>query len=257
MNRLIPKAAKSTARVLLVFLWAGALIAQSRPVVPGLTAHEWGTFTSVVGSDGQAVEWTPVGLGDLSFDDKSGTVDSHYWPKELPSFVETLHWGVFKQGLPATIRMETPVLYFYSTQQVTVSVQVRSSKGLITEWYPHAVVPASGDGRDDAALYRKHAADGTISWNNVVLQPGLTAVLPRDSADNGNHYYAARETLPPPFACMALPGTRLRNSSSTAACRRSLFPFRRGSLTRATCSSGIHSKRLFPTSSGSSAVETG
>jgi len=27
------------------------------PVYSGLTAHEWGTFTSVAGPDGQAVEW--------------------------------------------------------------------------------------------------------------------------------------------------------------------------------------------------------
>ena len=44
----------------------------------------------------------------------------------------------FKQGLRGTIRMETPVLYFYSPRDVTVSARVAFSRGLITEWYPHA-----------------------------------------------------------------------------------------------------------------------
>jgi hypothetical protein len=32
----------------------------ARAVYSGLTAHEWGTFTSVAGPDGQAVEWSPL-----------------------------------------------------------------------------------------------------------------------------------------------------------------------------------------------------
>src|SRR6266567_4646375 len=32
---------------------------EARPVYSGLTAHEWGTFTSIAGSAGQAVEWYP------------------------------------------------------------------------------------------------------------------------------------------------------------------------------------------------------
>src|SRR6185369_13243373 len=44
----------------------------------------------------------------------------------------------FKLGLRGTIRMETPVIYFYSPRKMTVSVRVAFSKGIITEWYPHA-----------------------------------------------------------------------------------------------------------------------
>lgn len=191
MNLPIAKALKLAGLAGLICLPAGALFAQSRPVDPGLTAHEWGTFTSVAGSNGQAVEWLPAN-----------------GPDELPSFVEHLHSVVFKQGLPATVRMETPVLYFYSSHHVTLSVHVTFSKGLITEWYPHAEAPVRDGGLDDAALYRKHAANGSISWDSVTLQPGLAADFPRDltlrpklaadfsrnSPDNDNHYYAARQT---------------------------------------------------------------
>jgi len=199
MNSRIAKAMKSAFSMLLVCLWASIIVAQSRPVDPGLTAHEWGTFTSVAGSDGQAVEWLPLSRNDLSFDQNSGSHGGHYRSKDLPSFVELLHWGVFKQGLRATVRMETPVLYFYSSHDVTLSVRVAFSKGLITEWYPHAAAPVPDGGLDDAALYRKHAANGSIAWSSVVLEPGTAASFPRDSLDNDNHYYAARETSATPL----------------------------------------------------------
>ena len=46
--------------------------------------------------------------------------------------------------LASTVRMETPVIYFYAEQETTVSVDVQFRQGLITEWYPSATVtPAS------------------------------------------------------------------------------------------------------------------
>ncbi len=93
---------------------------EARPVYSSLTAHEWGTFTSIAGSDGQAVEWSPL----------TGSTD-------LPQFVEHFRDPGFKLGLRGTVRMETPVLYFYDSREETISVNVAFSKGVITEWYPH------------------------------------------------------------------------------------------------------------------------
>src|ERR1700751_3088678 len=93
---------------------------------PELTVHEWGTFTAVAGADGRAVEWLPLGLPRFPAS------------TDLPKFVEHISDANFKLGLRGTIRMETPVLYFYSPREVTVSAKVSFSKGLITEWYPHA-----------------------------------------------------------------------------------------------------------------------
>src|SRR5215468_9449905 len=118
---------------------AGVVLhAQGNDPGAGLVAHEWGTFTSVAGADGHAVIWRPLDLGKLRFveNPKPGSAEIDYHSRELPSFVETLHFGVFKQSLPATIRMETPVLYFYSQRPTGVSVSVKFAKGLITEWYP-------------------------------------------------------------------------------------------------------------------------
>jgi hypothetical protein len=94
--------------------------AQNR-ISPNLVAHEWGTFTSIAGRNGQAVRWLPL----------RGSA-------EPPRFVEHFSDAQFKQGLAGTVRMETPVLYFYSPYETVVSVKVGFSKGVITEWYPHA-----------------------------------------------------------------------------------------------------------------------
>ncbi len=37
-----------------------ALGRDAHPVFSSLTAHEWGTFTSIAGMDGSAVEWSPL-----------------------------------------------------------------------------------------------------------------------------------------------------------------------------------------------------
>src|SRR5260370_32778267 len=97
------------------------LATEARPVYSSLTAHEWGTFTSIAGSDGQAIEWSPL----------TGATD-------LPGFVEHFRSAGFKLGLRGTVRMETPVLYFYSSRQETVSVKVSFARGVITYGYPHA-----------------------------------------------------------------------------------------------------------------------
>src|ERR1700674_3293694 len=96
---------------------------EAHSVYSSLTAHEWGTFTAIAGKDGRAVEWSPLGL--------PGFPPS----ADLPQFVEHINGVNFKLGLRGTIRMETPVLYFYSPRDLTVSARVSFSKGLITEWY--------------------------------------------------------------------------------------------------------------------------
>jgi hypothetical protein len=153
---------------------------------PYLTAHEWGTFTSIAGNDGQAVRWLPL----------TGSTD-------LPSFVEHFSGVAFKAGLLGTVRMETPVLYFYTNRETTVSVHVSFSKGLITEWYPRAshVYPVSAVAPkfvnfSDWSLYQEHP-DGSIAWDFVELQPRNLAEFPREN--RANHYYAARQTASTPL----------------------------------------------------------
>src|SRR5262245_54572485 len=74
----------------------------------GLTVHEWGTFTAVAGEDGRPVQWMALG----------GRNDLPCFVKRSPALPE-------KSRLWATVRMETPVLYFYAPSETTVDVNVR------------------------------------------------------------------------------------------------------------------------------------
>jgi hypothetical protein len=163
---------RSIQAILIVVAAAFGGAAVQTPALPvPFTVHEWGTFTSIAGADGQAVRWLPQSA-----------------PADLPCFVERSLITV-KIGLSGTVRMETPVLYFYAPRPVTVSVDVRFTPGLITEWYPHATIPT-----DAASLMN---ARGAISWPRVDVAPAATDPFPRENG--ASHYYAARETEAAPI----------------------------------------------------------
>ena len=100
---------------------------------------------------------------------------------DLPQFVEHIHDANYKLGLRGTIRMETPVLYFYSPRDVTVSARVSFSKGLITEWYPHADSVQPGGVVTNTSLSQL-PSDGSITWNHVTVSPNLAGELPQRGA---------------------------------------------------------------------------
>jgi hypothetical protein len=176
--------------------------AQKGATDPGLTVHEWGTFTSIAGNDGQAMDWLPL----------TGSTD-------LPSFVEHFRNVNFKGGLRGTVRTETPVLYFYSQGETTVSVKVSFAKGLITEWYPHTSAVASLDPRRDISLHEKRT-QGSITRDSVHIEPSGPSDFPREEQEN--HYYAARETSSAPVHVNAPRGEQRENFFSTVV--SPLFP---------------------------------
>src|SRR5271154_4373149 len=162
--------------------------AQTLTIDPALTAHEWGTFTSIAGHDGRAADWLPL----------TGSPD-------LPAFVEHFQTPNFKAGVRGTVRMETPVLYFYTNHTTTLSVHVSFAQGLITEWYPHAdqVEPVGLQTQTRMVAYYNEwnrlqkQPDSSISWDSIKLEPGSSASLPREGSTN--HYYAARQTSSTPL----------------------------------------------------------
>jgi hypothetical protein len=181
----------ASRRVLLLAILVAILIAQGdaspaafsvfshQSASPGLTVHEWGTFTSISGPNGRVIDWLPL----------TGSTD-------LPSFVEHFRDVKFKGGLRGKVRMETPVLYFYSPQETTVAVDVSFPKGLITDWYPHADSANSGLTSKDYALVMMKRP-GTISWPSVRIDPHAASNFPADKSEN--HYYAARQTSSAPI----------------------------------------------------------
>ena len=134
----------------------------------GLVVHEWGTFTSIAGENGMALEWHPLKATN-----------------DLPSFVHDFptisnangirHGACLKCDLTGKIRMETPVIYFYTDRGTSLSVRVDFPQGRITEWYPSARTVGVG-----------------IDWGRISITPHTTTNLLADTVPN--HYYAARET---------------------------------------------------------------
>jgi hypothetical protein len=121
-------------------------------------AHEWGTFTAVVDEGGHPLTWSP-------FDYRS----------DLPSFVEVFQGHGKQKQPPTTIRMETPVIYFYPREAMTLKARVGFPSGTITEVYP----PAKTFGHQG------------VDWGDIELDPKDIRPLKREDAPS--HYYPARE----------------------------------------------------------------
>jgi hypothetical protein len=151
-----------------------------------LTIHEWGTFTSVAGEDGNAIDWDALGCKN-----------------DLPQFVNDYGYRGFKWRLQGTVRMETPVMYFYTPRELTAHVRVEFPQGLITEWYPRAEYKLFQRSRVDGSMRllatnlngidtSLRSLKGAIEWSNIDVQPGAAPTLP---VENGPaRYYAARQT---------------------------------------------------------------
>jgi len=214
-----------------LLLTAFCVVRATNPLVnAGLTVHEWGTFTSVAGAAGKPVDWNTLGC------------DS-----DLPRFVNDHGFRNPKARLRGTVRMETPVLYFYSARELTARVNVAFPQGLITEWYPKAdyrvyqnsaagqqtLLPANLNGFNTYLLNQT----GVIEWNAIKVEPGSRSPFPVESAPS--RYYAARATdaspvsvddqhekflfyrgvgrIPVPLSALIQPDGRIAVSSTGAA----------------------------------------
>src|SRR5450759_573880 len=127
---------------------------------PDFTLHEWGTFTSVSGSDGAL-------LPGLETEEEAlpGFVYSHDgMPRRGKGYAGQLHH--------VTIKMETPVIYFYASEPFAAHVHVGVNTDSISQWFPQrssgeTPPPHSGlfamfsDGDIDFAKGFK----GGIEWN--------------------------------------------------------------------------------------------
>ncbi|HUR46794.1 MAG TPA: hypothetical protein VMZ27_13030 [Candidatus Saccharimonadales bacterium] len=144
----------------------------------GFVAHEWGTFTSVQGSDAVQLEWSPL-------------VSS-----ELPKFVYNCNSAGKKPGRSFDVkssfltlqRMETPVIYFYSDQARKVDVTVQFPQGTVTEWFPQVATLTKS--KEDLQLEQQHG----LRWSNVEILGEKQGAQSMPVDKSGSHYFAARNT---------------------------------------------------------------
>ncbi|MEO8617036.1 MAG: hypothetical protein ABI600_17985 [Luteolibacter sp.] len=174
--------------------------------------HEWGTFTTVSGSDGvllsglQREEEQLPAFVHSHFGFENGQITSQ---EKLASVMKTHGYPAFPtltKGLGrrpvsgVTVKMETPVIYFYSDKAFRAKVKVGFVGGTISQWYPNRSggetlpeptpsadpeknpVPAEQWRIDFAKPYQ-----GGIEWDVNVLSPeeskSTLTFKPRDSVN--------------------------------------------------------------------------
>jgi hypothetical protein len=198
---------------------------------PGATVHEWGTFTSVAGIDGNAIDWLPLGgPTDLpcfvkhvrmatpapAANTRPAATVSDTIRRIIPGGVRTLNTSAVtkgevivglrpagttapigqplltfeeaRQSLWGKVRMETPVIYFYSADPYDVRVTVSFRQGVITEFYP---TPENETAPFSTMTLRNPQHAHTMNWN-VSVVPKQPELYPHGG--EASHYYAARAT---------------------------------------------------------------
>jgi hypothetical protein len=153
-----------------------ACAAAAQAASPPLIVHEWGTFTSFQDEQGRTIP-------GINVDDEP-----------VPSFVHRMAGiDIFQGGsLPAswsqgaprchpdvTMRLETPVLYFYPPagwEPVPFDVHAAFNGGWLTEFYPFAKWDGVNFPRALDANER-----GSLQWSQMRLDPAAGALMPETS----------------------------------------------------------------------------
>lgn len=187
---------------------AAALPSNPQPTSPSakkFVVHEWGTFTSVMGSNGQR-------LGGL-----------HHEEEKLPSFIvgrdllnenteaflppdfgdapaplrdkcppsKGLNVCDTPEPIPGykvrpedvTQKMETPVIYFYSDERVQSRVTVDFPQGIISQYFPAPISFSPAIGKVQALRGGRTVFDVEVTKERLVLP----------KVESGNVYAPARE----------------------------------------------------------------
>ena len=156
---------KSICSIYLTFAFVSfASLAADAPV---FTLHEWGTFTSVSGSDG-------VLLPGLQQEEEPLPIFVHSHEGMEPFSAK----GWIRPLANVTVKMETPVIYFYTSQPFDAHVHVGFNGGSISQWFP---ARSGGETPPPAPTVRNFGSpggdidfankyNGSIEWN-VQVQP--------------------------------------------------------------------------------------
>lgn len=139
-----------------------------------LIVHEWGTFTVLQDETGKE-------LAGINTDDEPVPKFVHDVAPLLLAkpILSDLHWAYRQKGAPrhhplVTMRLETPVIYFYPQKSArppqNVDVEVTFRGGWLTQFYPQAEFSAS-DVRPGSFDFRRLTphTEGKLTWKNVEI----------------------------------------------------------------------------------------
>lgn len=182
---------------------------------PDLIAHEWGTLTQVIGSDGSTIPWWTPRLGEVA---------------KLPEFVRPGIQILGKTMRTWEVRMETPVIYFYAAEPTNLTVEVDESRIPFTEVYPNTTPPffpklqINAKAGPDSALRR---------WEFQIRPPGdpigdpIGDLMPA-VGERGAHYQHAREVPDAWWVVRPTPSQRDEDLSAAQVPEVEKFIFYRG-----------------------------
>ncbi len=139
-----------------------------------LVVHEWGTFTSL--QDEQGRELSGINIDDEPVPDFVHNLNPFLVSRPVLS---SLHWQYRSKGAPRhhpqiTMRLETPVIYFYppagQREPLRLDVSVRFQGGWLTEFYPKAHADAAGlkDGIFDFG-HLSPETTSSLAWNDLKI----------------------------------------------------------------------------------------
>ena len=166
----------------------------------GYVLHEWGTFTTVSGSDGVLLPglereeehlpffvYSHVGMENGTTSNPEEKLVKGPKVFELPRIpgrrqVLARYKGWNRNLRNVKVKMETPVVYFYADREMEVDMRVGFQGGSISQWYPHrseGEVPPTIDlaklAKNTGAIDFSEGYNGWIRWK--------VDVLPRSSID--------------------------------------------------------------------------
>ncbi len=155
-----------------------------------LVVHEWGTFTALQDSQGNAI-------GGINTDDEPVPDFVHRIADNRFVLIDTnsvFPPGQF-QGAPrchpdVVLRLETPVTYFYPPRAanagMVIEVKAAFLGGWLTEYYPHAVAVAPGVNNNGPRFGPiTPETTGTLTWQNVQL------AVEADGPETDSHVWTA------------------------------------------------------------------
>jgi hypothetical protein len=161
--------------------WLSLSLGQFATAAEPLVVHEWGTFTSLQDDTGQE-------LVGINIDDEPVPAFVHNLSPYILSqpVLSSLHWAYKAKGAPrhhplVTMRLETPVIYFYppagAKLPLELDVSVKFRGGWLTEFYPeaHAEAPGIKQGRFEFDQLTSQTV-GSLTWPD--LRVGTDGVAP-------------------------------------------------------------------------------